>query len=179
MTSYCRTCGSPLIKQIPDMDTHERMVCNTCGYIDYINPNIITGVLPVYHDTILLCKRAIDPQKNRWTIPSGFMECNETVEAGALREAYEEAGITPTIRHLYCLYNLPHVGQVYLLYLADLSSSDTDPGIETLETHFFQFSDIPWADIAFSSVSFALKHYVSDYPTQQFPFRTGTYMPES
>ncbi len=171
---FCKHCSSTMQQCVPEQDTYERWVCSTCGFIDYENPKIITGVLPVLGDTILLCKRAIEPKKSLWTIPSGFMENHETVEAGALREAYEEAGIQPCIQQLYCLYNLPHIGQVYLLYLATLKSTHTNPGIETLATQFFKLDAIPWDELAFSSVQFALKHYVADYLRGQFQLHTGT-----
>ncbi|MBD97461.1 NUDIX hydrolase [Candidatus Marinamargulisbacteria bacterium] len=172
---FCKHCGSSMRTGIPEHDTYERSVCTVCGFIDYENPKIITGVLPIFRDTILLCQRAIEPRLGLWTIPSGFMENNETVEAGALREAKEEAGIEPTIRQLYCIYNLPHVGQVYLLYLATLDSMHLDPGIETQAAQFFKLTDIPWDLIAFSSVQFALKHYVAECSSGQFTLHTGSF----
>lgn len=177
MIQFCTQCGSKVSYQVPEHDTLPRAVCQTCHHIEYENPNIITGTLPVLGDEILLCKRAIEPRNGLWTLPSGFMEFNETVEGGALRESLEEAGITPRITQLYCMYNLPHIGQVYLLYLASLSSRDVDPGYETTEARFFKLDDIPWSELAFSSVHFALRHYVTDYPKQTFPFRTGTFEP--
>ena len=93
MIKYCTQCGSKVEYNTPIHDTRVRAVCVECQYVHYENPNIIAGVLPVYKDEILLCKRSIEPKKGMWTIPSGFLELNETVEEGALREAKEEAGI--------------------------------------------------------------------------------------
>ena len=75
----------------------------------------MAGVLPIFEDKILLCKRNIEPRKHFWTVPSGFMELNETLKEAALREAKEEAGIEPTIDHLHTIYDLPHIGQVYFI----------------------------------------------------------------
>jgi ADP-ribose pyrophosphatase YjhB (NUDIX family) len=179
MINFCTQCGSPAAYKIPEHDAIPRAVCPSCGHIEYENPKIIAGTLPVIGDEILLCKRAIEPRKDLWTVPSGFMELNETLEEGALRESVEEAGIEPTIQHLYCIYNLPHIGQVYLLYLATLENKHTDPGYETTEARFFKLDDIPWDDLAFSSVTFALKHYVSDFKTNTFPLRTGSFIKEA
>lgn len=165
-----------MTQRVPQDDTHNRAVCSACNYIDYQNPKIITGVLPVIDDEILLCKRALEPRLGKWTIPSGFMELNETVEEGALREAYEEAGISPEIKQLYCVYNLPHIGQVYFLYLATLSHRNVTPGIETSEAYFAKLSDIPWEEIAFSSVTFALKKYINDYKNKSYSLHTGVYI---
>ena len=172
---YCTQCGHKTIKKVPKNDNQTRAVCTKCTHIHYENPKVITGIIPVIDDEILLCKRAIEPQKNKWTIPSGFMENNETVEEGALREAQEEAGITPTITQLFTLYNLPHIGQIYLLYLATLPDKTHTPGAETIESKFVKHHEIPWPDIAFASVTFALKHYITDYKSNSFHLHTGTY----
>ena len=174
MIKFCTQCGSKVEYKIPIHDARVRAVCVECQYVHYENPNIIAGVLPVYKDEILLCKRSIEPKKGMWTIPSGFLELNETVEEGALREAKEEAGIDPQISHLYCMYNLPHIGQVYLLYLARLKQRKAACGDETSEIGFFRFDQIPWKEIAFSSVTFVLENYIDDFSTQKFPLRSAS-----
>ncbi len=174
MIKFCRQCGHKVSYAIPSGDTLERAICSSCNYIDYENPRIITGILPIYKDEVLLCKRAIEPAKNKWTIPSGFMECNETVEEGALREAEEEAGISPKIQQLYGIYNLTRIHQVYLLYLATLPSKGFQAGIETVKVKFFNINQLPWDKIAFSAVTFILGHYVKDYKTQNFTLKTGS-----
>ena len=171
---FCRYCGLEISYKIPDGDSIERAVCFNCDSIDYENPKIIAGILPVYNHEILLCQRAINPGKNKWTIPSGFLELGETIEEGALREAEEEACIKPIITQLYCIYNLPHIGQVYMLYLATLNEKQAKPGYETEIVDFFSFDKIPWDNIAFSSVEFILRNYISDFPSQVFPLRTGS-----
>ena len=67
-------------RAIPDGDDHERAVCDTCGYISYENPKIITGAVIEHGGKILMCRRAIEPRKGFWTIPAGFMELGETPE---------------------------------------------------------------------------------------------------
>ena len=89
---FCVQCGSQsLILKKPDGDTHVRTICQNCNHIMYQNPKIVTGSVCSYKDKILLCKRAIDPQKGLWTLPDGYLEINESNEEGAVREAYEEA----------------------------------------------------------------------------------------
>ena len=91
---HCIKCGSITISKYVEGDSIKRDVCNICGHINYFNPKIIVGSLPIKNDFILLCKRDISPSKGMWTIPSGYMELGESLEAGAMREAYEEAGIS-------------------------------------------------------------------------------------
>lgn len=48
------------------------------------------------HDTlkVLLIQRKHEPWMNKWAIPGGFLEVDETCEAGARRELQEETGLT-------------------------------------------------------------------------------------
>jgi ADP-ribose pyrophosphatase YjhB (NUDIX family) len=161
MPINCPNCSKYIIKTIPEGDTHERSVCTKCDQIFYENPKIVTGIIPLFENKILLCKRNIEPRKNFWTVPSGFMELNETLKEAALRESYEEAGIRPTIDCLHTIYDLPHIGQVYFLFIGHCSTMDHQPGIETIESKWVSYDDIPWNDIAFSSVTFGLKNLYS------------------
>ena len=160
----CQHCSTNIIVTTPEGDTHERKVCSNCNTILYENPKIVAGVLPIFEDKILLCKRNIEPRKHFWTVPSGFMELNETLKEAALREAKEEAGIEPTIDHLHTIYDLPHIGQVYFLFKAHCDTPDHEPGIETIESKWVTYNDIPWDELAFTSVEFGLRHFHSEGP---------------
>ena len=83
---YCSVCGSLTEKRIPEGDNRERDCCTGCGFIHYTNPNIIVGTIPVKENSVLLCKRAIEPRYGKWTLPGGFLENGETVSQGAFRE---------------------------------------------------------------------------------------------
>ncbi|MBW7857749.1 MAG: NUDIX domain-containing protein, partial [Leptonema sp. (in: Bacteria)] len=96
------------------------------------------------------------------TIPAGFMELGERVEEGAIRETAEEANARVEIIRLQTVYSIPQINQVYLLFLAKLLYFDFSPGSETLETKLFKPTDIPWPEIAFSSVRFSLENYLAD-----------------
>lgn len=43
--------------------------------------------------SVLLVKRKNDPFKDQWALPGGFLEEDETFEAGAIRELEEETGL--------------------------------------------------------------------------------------
>ncbi|MCS7204419.1 MAG: NUDIX hydrolase [Leptospiraceae bacterium] len=159
---YCSNCGHPVIRMTPPGDHVERYVCLNCNTIHYENPKIIVGTIPIYEEKILLCKRAIDPQFGKWTIPAGFLELGETVEEGALRETLEEANARVEIIKLQAVYSIPKISQVYLLFLARLLDLDFHPGPETLITQLFSIDEIPWDEIAFTSVKYALKTYIED-----------------
>ncbi|MCC5920782.1 MAG: NUDIX hydrolase [Cyclobacteriaceae bacterium] len=158
--NYCSYCGSADIDYlVPEGDTRKRNVCNSCGMVHYVNPNMVVGTLTYKNDQVLLCKRDIEPRKGYWNVPAGFLELGETVEEGALRETMEEANANVELKQLFCVYNIPHVNQVYLLFLADLGDSSFSAGDETVEADLFAEKDIPWEDIAFSSTKFAIKKF--------------------
>jgi ADP-ribose pyrophosphatase YjhB (NUDIX family) len=156
-------------KRVPEGDTHERHVCDDCGWIHYVNPKIVVGAVIAQDDGILLCRRAIEPRKGFWTIPAGYMEERETSEAGAMREALEEACANIRIDALLAVYNIPRISQVQLIYRATLAKPDYAAGPESLEVKLFGWSEIPWDDLAFPSVHWALNHHRSVIGREGFP----------
>lgn len=166
---YCPTCGNNVSSRVPDGDNRKRFICDTCDEIHYQNPRIITGCLPVHEDKVLLCRRAIAPRRNFWTLPAGFMENGETSEQGATRETIEEACANVSVQSLYTLFNLPHISQVYMFYRAVLTDLDFAPGIESTDVRLFSESEIPWDELAFPVIRNTLLHYFSDRKTGAYP----------
>lgn len=144
--------------QTPPGDNRARRVCDSCGFIDYVNPRIVAGVVAHRHGQILLCKRAIEPRMGFWTLPAGFMELGESVEEGACREAREEARAELEIEGLLAVYSIPRIGQVQIFFRARLIN-DPSPGPESLDVGLFGWDAIPWRELAFPSVKWALGHY--------------------
>ncbi|MBK1666011.1 NUDIX hydrolase [Rhodospirillum rubrum] len=144
---------------VPEGDDHERLICTTCGFIRYDNPKIIVGAVCTWESKVLLVRRAIEPRVGYWCMPAGFMELNETTEAGAAREVWEEARARVRIGPLLALYNLPHISQVHLIYSATMLSPDHAPGSESLETCLVGWGEIPWGDLAYPTVEWALRQH--------------------
>jgi ADP-ribose pyrophosphatase YjhB (NUDIX family) len=171
---FCSNCGAAVTRKIPPGDSLPRDVCDACGTIHYTNPRMIVGCVPVWEDKVLLCKRAIEPRRGLWTVPAGFMENGETLDKGAARETLEEANARVEIGALYAVYNIPHVNQVYLLFLAKLLDLDFHAGEESLETRLFREDEIPWDQLAFATVRNTLTHFFSDRARNHFGFHLGT-----
>lgn len=146
-------------RRVPEGDTFDRSVCDTCGFVDYVNPKIVVGSVVTHGDKFLLCRRAIAPRIGYWTLPAGFMEEGETSEQGAAREAMEEANAAIEIRDLLAVYNIPRISQVQLMYRANLPTPDFSAGPESLEVGLFSWDDIPWDELAFPSVHWALNQF--------------------
>jgi ADP-ribose pyrophosphatase YjhB (NUDIX family) len=145
--------------RVPDGDLLERLVCRDCGHIHYSNPKIVVGAVITHEDRFLLCKRAIEPRHGYWTIPAGYLEEHETTEAGAKREAIEEACAEIIIDALLAVYNIPRLSQVQIIYRAQLARPSFSPGVESLETKLFSFEEIPWSEVAFPTVRWGIEHY--------------------
>ncbi|WP_061936688.1 NUDIX domain-containing protein [Aureimonas sp. AU22] len=144
--------------RLPEGDVLPRKTCDRCGFVAYENPKIVVGSVVRHEGRILLCRRAIEPRRGFWTIPAGYMELNETPEGGAMREAREEAGAALAIERLLAVYSVPRISQVQLIFRARLASPDVAAGVETLELGLFAWDEIPWDDLAFPSVHWALNH---------------------
>ncbi len=157
--NYCNRCGGQLEKKIPAGDNRSRFVCMNCGLIHYSNPRVVVGTIPIFAGKVLLCKRAIDPAYGLWTLPSGFMENEESVEEGALRETMEEAGARVEIDRLHTVYSCSGINHVYMLFLAHIVDLNFAPGPESLEVKLFEPGEIPWDEIAFTAVHFALERF--------------------
>ena len=98
---FCSDCGGPVRRAVPPGDSLDRYICDACERVFYTNPNMIVGTLPRWGNRILLCKRSIEPRLGYWTLPSGFLENDETTEEGALRETLEEAGVEVDLGPLF------------------------------------------------------------------------------
>jgi ADP-ribose pyrophosphatase YjhB (NUDIX family) len=175
---YCNQCASTLAYRIPEGDDRTRFVCETCQTVHYQNPKMVVGCIPVWEDRILLCRRSIEPCYGKWTIPAGFYEQGETVEAGAKRELYEEARATVEFLEPYALYNLPFISQVYMIFRGPLKNKNFRAGCESLETLLFKEHEIPWDDLAFTVVREVLHRYFRDFLKGVFPFHMGDILPE-
>jgi ADP-ribose pyrophosphatase YjhB (NUDIX family) len=150
---------SSFIRHIPEGDNRERMVCADCGYVAYDNPKVVVGSVVVADGRVLMCRRAIEPRKGFWTLPAGYMELGETLEEGAAREAQEEAEAAITIEGILGVFSIARIGQVQVIFRAHFS--DAGPpvfgaGPESLEVRLFDPEEIPWDEIAFPSVHWAL-----------------------
>jgi ADP-ribose pyrophosphatase YjhB (NUDIX family) len=165
---HCRACGTEVHYRIPSDDNRERAVCGECGIVHYENPLNVVGTLPVWQDRVLLCKRNIEPRYGMWTLPAGFMEMGESVEAGALRETDEEAGARVELEGLYTMLNVIRIGQVHFFYRARLLDTTFNPGPETIEARLFTESEVPWEQLAFRTVRETLHRYFDDRRRGQF-----------
>jgi ADP-ribose pyrophosphatase YjhB (NUDIX family) len=150
---------SGFIRRIPEGDNRERDVCADCGHVAYENPKVVVGAVVVSGSSVLLCRRAIEPRRGFWTLPAGYMELGETLEEGAAREAWEEAEADIAIEGILGVFSIARIGQVQVIFRAGFTTPDMPhfaAGPESLEVGLFEWDGIPWDEIAFPSVRWAL-----------------------
>jgi ADP-ribose pyrophosphatase YjhB (NUDIX family) len=169
--SHDTALRGPSVRGIPEGDNRERMICAECGYILYDNPKIVVGSVARWGERILLCRRAIHPRRGYWTLPAGYLELNEAASAGAEREAWEEAQARIEIEGLLAIYDIPRISQVQLIYRARLLDEAIAAGAESLEVGLFAWAEIPWAELAFPSIGWALQHDREARATRDFTTR--------
>jgi len=63
---------------------------------------------------------------------------------------------------LVAIVHVLHAHQVHVVFRAKLLNLDFGPGPESLEVALFDEQDIPWNEMAFRSVDFALKRFLED-----------------
>ena len=160
--NFCSNCGHKVqFGNIPD-DLLPRFHCPSCGTIHYQNPRVIVGCIPVWEDKVMLCRRGIEPQLGLWNVPGGFMENNETVEDGAMREMMEETFGRVRIIGLQSVFTVLHVNQVHLHFVAEMADLNYQTTPESTEIQLFTEGSLPWKDVAFASNHFALKKFFED-----------------
>jgi ADP-ribose pyrophosphatase YjhB (NUDIX family) len=157
-------------RRVPEGDNRERLICADCGFVAYENPKVVVGSIVTRDGRVLLCRRAIEPRRGFWTLPAGYMENGETVAEGAAREAWEEARAKIDIDGILAVFSISRLGQVQVIFRARFAADSAEPpfaaGEETLELGLFGWDQIPWSEIAFPSVRWALDawHALGDSP---------------
>src|SRR3990172_3633139 len=91
MLRNCSRCGGQLVYGPVTGEDRKRHSCTRCGCVTYVNPRLVVTALPVTAaGELVLIRRGIPPAYGGWAPPGGFLEADETVIQGAVRETLEE-----------------------------------------------------------------------------------------
>ena len=160
---FCPACGQPVEARLLEEDHRPRLVCPD-GHVTWRNPRVVVGALPVQAGRVFLARRAIEPGLGRWTYPGGFLEVGESAQEGARRETEEETELRIEVGRLIGVYSRPHVGIVTVVFAADVVGGRPEPAAETSEVRGFDPDEIPWDELAFTTVESALRDWVASLP---------------
>jgi ADP-ribose pyrophosphatase YjhB (NUDIX family) len=159
--NHCSRCGAALRLGMVPCEDRERLACDACGFVAYVNPRLVVTCLPVTDaGEVMLLRRGIEPGRGLWAQPGGFMEIDETVEAGAVRETLEETGLLVEPGHIVGLYTRPEAAIVVIAFEARIVGGAATLTPEALEVRPFAPEAIPWPEIAFRTSEWALRDWV-------------------
>jgi ADP-ribose pyrophosphatase YjhB (NUDIX family) len=147
---FCSECGARLPAPAAS-DAAKSFICPACSKPHYRNPCITVGCIAYHGDRILMCRRAEEPARGLWSIPSGYLECGETLEQATARETFEETGavVDPERLDLYNVINMTHVEQVCILFRIGLSQEPRlRAGLECDEAAFMSENQIATLNLA-------------------------------
>ena len=144
--NFCASCATPLEKR--DIFGQERPACPQCGRVVYYDPKVAAVCLIEREGKVLMIRRGTDLGYGLWSLPGGFVDRGEVVEAAAAREAWEETGIEVDVDALIGLFSLPGDPVIVVAYAAHQTGGTLAPGPEALETDYFALDSLP--ELAFS-----------------------------
>ena len=146
MAQYCVRCGTALEER--QAFGRSRLVCSACGYVHFDDPKVAVGVVAVREGRILLTKRNHEPKMGCWSFPSGFVDAYEDVRAAAVRETFEETGITVEVGALLGVFQEPGSRVIYLSFAAAAGPGEPVISDECMDVQFFPADALP--ELAFS-----------------------------
>lgn len=131
----------------------ERPTCPECGFVQYLNPAPGAGVVLLRGREICLVQRRFPPKQGQWTLPTGFMEWDETVEQTAVREVKEETGLEVELTGLFAVESgllPPDRPVVVTFYRARETGGVLQAGDDAAAAGFFPLDELP-GPIAFAT----------------------------
>jgi ADP-ribose pyrophosphatase YjhB (NUDIX family) len=159
--NFCSRCGSSLVFGTVEGEDRDRLACAACGHIAYVNPRLVVTTLPVTEaGEIVLIRRGIEPGIGLWAQPGGFLEVDETVNQGAIRETWEETGLLVDPGEIVGLYTRLEAMVVTIVFEARIVGGTAAPTPEATEIVAFAPEEIPWPEIAFKTTVYALRDWV-------------------
>ena len=161
---FCPRCGAPLESRTLKAGEPPRLVCQACAFVFFLDPKVATGVVFPYQGGILLVQRAIEPQYGKWVFPGGYVDRGETLEAAALREVREEAGLAVRLTRLLGAYSFPGNPVILVAYAGEVTGGTVKTDDESLSARTFPPDGIPWDELAFPSTVRVLRDYLGLSP---------------
>jgi ADP-ribose pyrophosphatase YjhB (NUDIX family) len=160
---FCPRCGDVLATAQLKPNEPARLVCNSCGFIFYLDPKIAACTISMVDGGIVLIRRSIEPALGKWVFPGGFVDRGESVAAAAVRETLEEVKLKVSLLGVLDVYSFAPFEVAVVVYAADVIHGMPEAGDEAFELRCFPPEEIPWGELAFESTRAALRDYIRRY----------------
>ena len=141
---FCPRCGHELVRE--ETAGRPRPVCPECNYIVYQNPVPGVGILCEMNGGLLMVRRGHPPYEGYWTLPSGYIEADESSEQAAVRECREETGLDIELIELFGVDSFPEgslSSGIVIFYRARPVGGRLQAGDDAAAVHVFALAEIP------------------------------------
>ncbi|MCP4133520.1 MAG: NUDIX hydrolase [bacterium] len=130
---------------------------------EYKNPTPTADILIEIDGKIVLIKRKNPP--HGWAIPGGFVDYGESLEAAAVREAYEETSLNVSLVRQFHTYSDPSRDpRQHTLTTVFIATAEGEPvaADDAQEVGLFSREDLP-KDLAFDHAEILEDYYTGKY----------------
>lgn len=167
---FCCECGGPLLPHRVDGVRRNHQYCQRCQAPRYDHPMVVVTSFVACDKRLLWVQRAHEPQRGRWAIPGGYLECGETLAEGAARELREEAciDIPASDMQLYMMGTITFINQIYVGFRARVASEACRAGVESMACRFYTRQECPWDDVAYPQVNNSIMQAYDDLDSGKF-----------
>ena len=142
---FCSSCTTPLELRLAA--DRRRPVCPKCGRVVYYDPKIAATCVIERGGKVLLVRRGNQPGYGLWSMPGGYVDRGEVVEAAAAREVLEEVSLEVEVGPLIGLFSEEGHPVVVAAFIAREIGGELKAGDEALAVGFFPPDQLP--DMAF------------------------------
>ena len=141
--TFCPSCGERVVTRF--VEGRDRWVCDACSVIHYHNPVPSTACLIECPQGIVLVKRRFDPGMGGIAFPGGFVDAEETVIEGAIREVKEETNLDVRLDGLLGVHSYAdaHKSGLVVIYQASVIGGEMCAGDDAAEVAVWPEAQLP------------------------------------
>lgn len=168
---HCPCCGSP------QFEVHDARAkrCAACGFTYYANAACATAAIILNsRGDLLVVRRAFDPAAGTLDLPGGFVDPEETAEAGIMREVREETGGECTAADY--LFSVPNAYEFsnFIVHTTDLffrctlrEAAPLLPADDAAELFWQPIGEVRPADFGLPSIREGVRKWLKMYHSNQ------------
>ncbi|MEN8116380.1 MAG: NUDIX hydrolase [Bacteroidota bacterium] len=115
---------------------------------------------------VLLIQRGQEPFKNKWALPGGFIDIDETLEEACIRELEEETGLVVNYMEQFRAYDAinrdPRHRTISVVYSAELKEKqDVKGGDDAARAEWFSSDELP--ELAFDHSQILTDFFINNH----------------